>query len=280
MRWLVTGATGQLGSHLVELLAGSDVVALTRSELDISMPGQVSATIRAVRPDVVVNAAAYTAVDAAENDESGAFAVNELGPRLIASALARHGGRLVQISTDYVFDGTATHPYEPSDPAAPASVYGRSKLAGERAALAVLPACNVVRTAWLYGGPGPNFVDRIIALERVRDTLDVVDDQIGSPTWVRDLAQALIRLGSSPIPSGVLHYVNSGSASWYDLAKEVFRLTGADPQRARPVPNSRFPRPAPRPAWSVLSTRSWTERGLPQPRDWRAALREYLSDIG
>jgi dTDP-4-dehydrorhamnose reductase len=156
-------------------------------------------------------------------------------------------------------------------------VYGRSKLAGEQAVRAALPDSHVVRTAWVYGGPSPNFVDTMIKLEQSRDTLDVVDDQIGSPTWVRDLAAALIALGSSATPGGVLHYVNTGQASWCDLAREVFRLVGADPSRVRPVSSAQFPRPAPRPAWSVLGTTSWTNRELPAPRSWQAALADALA---
>lgn len=277
IRWCVTGAGGQLGTHLLELLDSADVVALTRAELDITDAAAVDSAIADARPDVVVNAAAYTAVDAAEEAEADAFAVNETGPRLLAESLARHGGRLLHVSTDYVFAGDATEPYEPDAPVGPKTVYGRSKLAGEQAALAALPACHVVRTAWVYGGPGPNFVDTMIGLEQSRDTLTVVDDQIGSPTWVRDLAAALVALGTSSAAPGVLHFVNAGQASWCDLAREVFRLVGADPERIQPVPSSQFPRPAPRPAWSVLSTTSWTNQDLPPPRHWRAALEAALA---
>lgn len=277
MRWLITGAGGQLGSHLVRLLADEDVIPLTSRELDVRAADAVETTIRETRPDVVVNAAAYTAVDAAETDEAAAFAVNADGPGLLAGALARQGGRLVHVSTDYVFDGPGGRPYEPDDRTGPRTVYGRSKLAGEQAALAALPRCHVVRTAWVYGGPGANFVSTMEGLERSRDTVDVVADQIGSPTWVRDLAGALIELGRSDAAPGVLHYVNAGQASWHDLAQEVFKLVGADPARVRPVDTAQFPRPAPRPAWSVLSTRSWTDRGLSAPRHWRDALREHLS---
>ena len=276
MRWLITGAGGQLGSNLVTLLSGADVVGLTRSDLDVSDDDAVDETIRTIRPDVVVNAAAYTAVDAAESHETDAYLANEQGPRLLAAALNRYGGRLIHLSTDYVFDGRATRPHEPHDPTGPTTVYGRSKLAGEQAVVAALPGCHIVRTAWLYGGPGSNFVDTMVALERSHETVDVVDDQVGSPTWVRDLAGALIALGSSDIAPGVLHYVNAGQASWFELAQEVFRLIGADPVRVRPVATSAFPRPAPRPAWSVLSTQAWTSHGLPEPRDWRVALRECL----
>lgn len=277
---MITGARGQLGSHLGAALSGQDMVALGRRDLDVSDAIAVDAAIRDIRPDVVINAAGYTAVDAAEANEADAYLVNERGPRLLAEALARHGGRLIHVSTDYVFDGQATRPYEPDDLTEPTTAYGRSKLAGERAALEALEACHVVRTAWVYGGPGPNFVDTVLALERSQETVDVVNDQIGSPTWVRDLAEALLLLGSSSAPPGIVHYVNSGTASWFDVAREVFSVVGADPARVRPVSTAQFPRPAARPAWSVLSTRSWTNSSFPSPRGWRAALREYLTTRG
>jgi dTDP-4-dehydrorhamnose reductase len=275
-RWLVTGAAGQLGTHLVRQLPPDDVVALTRTQLDITSPRAVTEAVRAARPDVVINAAAYTAVDAAETDEDRAFAVNATGPQLLATALAEHGGRLIHVSTDYVFDGTADRPYAPDDPTGPRTAYGRTKLAGEQAARDALPDCCVVRSAWIYGGPGANFVDTMVGLEQSRETVDVVADQIGSPTWVADLAGALIALGSSSVTGRVLHYGNAGAASWFDLAQEVFRAVGADPARIRPVTSAEFVRPAPRPAWSVLSTTDWTAAGLGSPRDWRSALRECL----
>ena len=275
-RYLVTGAGGQLGSHLAAQLPGNDVVALTRAELDITSATAVDAAVRSARPDVVLNAAAYTAVDAAETDEDAAYAVNAAGPAVLAAALAEHGGRLIHMSTDYVFDGTADRPYEPTDPTGPRTAYGRTKLAGETAALAALPTSCVVRSAWIYGGPGTNFVDTMIKLEQTRDTVDVVADQVGSPTWVGDLATGLVALADSPVTGRVLHYANGGTASWFDLAQAVFSGVGADPQRVRPVTSAEFVRPAPRPAWSVLSTAAWRRCGLPHPRDWRAALAACL----
>ncbi|MDT4923313.1 MAG: dTDP-4-dehydrorhamnose reductase [Pseudonocardiales bacterium] len=275
-RWLVTGAGGQLGTHLVSLLPAEDVVGLTRADLDLTSAADVGDVVHAIRPDVVINAAAYTGVDAAETDEPAAHAANAVAPGLLAAALARHGGRLIHVSTDYVFDGTGDRPYEPDDPTGPRTAYGRTKLAGEQAVLAALPDSYVVRSAWIYGGPGSNFVDTMVSLERSRDTVDVVADQVGSPTWVRDLAGALIALSSASVPTRRLHYVNAGTASWFDLAQEVFRAVGADPSRVRPVTSAQFVRPAPRPAWSVLSTASWTASGLGAPRDWRTALREHL----
>jgi dTDP-4-dehydrorhamnose reductase len=276
-RWLVTGAGGQLGTHLEALLEPPSVVVLGRAELDITVAAEVDAVMKDVRPDVVINAAAYTAVDDAETDEGAAQLVNGTAPGIVAAAAGRIGARLVHVSTDYVFDGTATTPYEPADPPAPRTAYGRTKLAGEMAALDALPSAVVVRSAWVYGGPGRNFVDTMLDLEQTRDTVDVVADQIGSPTWAHDLAGALVAVGASEVSGAVLHYVNAGQASWFELAQEVFRLVGAEPERVQPVTSAEFVRPAPRPAWSVLSTRSWTDRGLPAPRHWRDALRDCLS---
>jgi dTDP-4-dehydrorhamnose reductase len=281
--WLVTGAGGQLATHAVDRLRdeGTEVFALTRKDLDITSPADVEQVIAELRPDVVLNAAAYTAVDAAEDDEPTAALVNEAGPRLLAEALARHGGRLLHVSTDYVFGGTADQPYETDDPVDPQGAYGRTKLAGEIAVRTVLPdRSHIVRTAWVYGGPSPNFVDTMLRLERERDTVDVVDDQIGSPTWVADLAAGLVQLGAAPAPPSVLHFVNSGRASWFDLAQEAFRRAGADPSRVHPVKAAAFARRAQRPAWSVLSTRSWTDAGLPAPRPWRDALGAALAARG
>jgi dTDP-4-dehydrorhamnose reductase len=271
--WLVTGAGGQLGHHLAVALADQDAICLTRKQLDIADAEAVEQAIAEYEPAVVLNAAAYTAVDAAEDDEPRAELINETGPRLLAEALARHGGRLIHVSTDYVFAGDATAPYEPGDATGPRTAYGRTKLAGERAVRTALPdRSHIVRTAWVYGGPGPNFVDTMVRLERERDTVDVVTDQIGSPTWVRDLAAAVVELGEAGLPGGVLHYANTGQASWFELARETFRLAGADPNRVRPTTSAAFVRRAPRPAWSVLSTGSWTAAGLRAPRSWQDAL--------
>ncbi|WP_375476597.1 dTDP-4-dehydrorhamnose reductase [uncultured Jatrophihabitans sp.] len=278
--WLVTGANGQLGTHALPLLAaaGIDVVATTRAELDLGDPEQVEAMIAEHRPDVVLNAAAYTAVDAAEDDEAGADRINRAGPAAVAEALARHGGRLLHVSTDYVFAGDASEPYEVDAPVGPTGAYGRTKLAGEQAVARALPdRHHVVRTAWVYGGPTANFVDTMTRLERERETLTVVNDQIGSPTWVADLAGALVELGRGDVPAGTLHYVNAGQASWFELARAVFRLIGADPERVQPVDSAAFPRPAKRPGWSVLSTRAWVAAGLTAPRPWQDALAEALA---
>jgi dTDP-4-dehydrorhamnose reductase len=283
MRWLITGARGQLAHHLAtQLGAGSDeVTALSKAELDITRADDVRAALRALRPHVLINAAAYTAVDAAQTCEPLAHAVNATGPGLLAAALADTGGRLLHVSTDYVFggpvSGAAAAPYEPDDEPAPQTVYGRTKLAGEQAALAALPGrTTVVRTAWVHGGPGPNFVATMLRLAASDACPDVVDDQVGSPTYAGDLASALIELGRSDVRSPVLHYVNAGQASWCELARAVFAEAGADPARVRAVDSSAVPRPAPRPAWSVLSTAAWTACGLSAPRPWQDGVRDSV----
>lgn len=279
MRWLVTGAGGQLGHHLLVRLrsASEDVVGLMHAQFDVASTSDVDAAIAAHRPDVVINAAAYTAVEAAEQDQDRAHQVNAVGPELLAAALAKRGGRLLQVSTDFVFDGMAERPYEPDDDVAPLSAYGRSKLAGEQAVRATLPSrSHIVRTAWLWGGPGSNFVDTMIRLAAGVSPVPVVTDQVGSPTWAGDLAQALIELGRFDAEPGVVHYVNSGQASRYQQARAVFTLVGADPDRVVPSHSSGGPEQAQRPAWSVLSTQSWTALGLTRPRPWAVALAHQL----
>ncbi|MEU5665317.1 dTDP-4-dehydrorhamnose reductase [Streptomyces longwoodensis] len=281
MRWLVTGAAGMLGRDTVAELArrGEDVTGLDRAALDVTRPDAVEDALAAHRPDLVVNCAAYTAVDAAEHDEPRALRVNGDGPAHLARACARHGARLVHVSTDYVFPGTARTPYAEDAPPAPRTAYGRTKLAGERAALTALPdACAVVRTAWLYGAHGTSFVRTMLDLERRRDTVDVVADQRGQPTWSADVAARIADLGPrvGPALHGVFHATAAGEATWYDLARAVFRAAGADPDRVRPAPSDAFPRPAPRPAYSVLAHGRWREAGLGAPRDWRTALSEAL----
>ncbi|OXY88860.1 dTDP-4-dehydrorhamnose reductase [Streptomyces diastatochromogenes] len=279
MRWLVTGAGGMLGHDTVrELLdRGEDVTGLDRVTLDITEPDAVQRAFDAHRPDVVVNCAAYTAVDDAETDEARALRVNGDGPRLLARACAERGARLIHVSTDYVFSGEIrATPYPEDHPPAPRTAYGRTKLAGERAVLAELPgAAAVVRTAWLYGVHGRNFVRTMLELEARRDTVDVVDDQRGQPTWSADVAARIADLGATTA-HGVFHATGSGEASWYELAREVFRLAGADPDRVRPTDSRSFTRPAPRPAYSALGHARWREAGLAPPRDWRSALSEAL----
>lgn len=277
---LVTGAGGQLGRQIVDLWgAGGSVGNLagaTSADLDIT---DRSAVFDTVEPGmVVINCAAYTAVDAAETDEGRARAINVDGPRHLAAACASVGARLVHVSTDYVFDGAATEPYEPDDPTGPQSVYGRTKLEGEQAVLHALPSSTVVRTAWVYTGVGSDFVSTMRRLETERDTVTVVDDQIGSPTYSRDLALALLGLAESgPVAAPILHVTNSGTATWFELARAVFAGIGADPNRVLSCSSAEFVRPAPRPAFSVLSAAAWVGAGFEPLRDWRDALAEALT---
>jgi dTDP-4-dehydrorhamnose reductase/4-ketoreductase len=282
MRWLVTGAGGMLGHDTVQELRGrgEDVTGLDRAALDITEPAAVRRALAEHRPDVVVNCAAYTAVDDAESDEERALRVNGDGPRLLARACAGQGARLIHVSTDYVFSGEdRTTPYPEDHRPDPRTAYGRTKLAGERAVLAELPgACVVLRTGWLYGARGRNFVRTMLELQARRPTVDVVDDQRGQPTWSADVAARIADLGARPA-HGVLHATSSGEATWYELAREVFRMTGADPDRVRPTDSRAFVRPAPRPAYSVLGHDRWRSAGLAPLRDWRSALHEALPHI-
>ena len=286
VHWLVTGARGQLGHDLLAVLEARGeqaVTAVGRAELDLTDEAAVRSTVRdwlsSAGGDraVVLNAAAYTAVDAAETDEATARLVNGEAPGWLADELAGRG-RLVHVSTDYVFDGTATEPYPVEAPPAPRSAYGRTKLAGERAVAAAGGDATVVRTAWVYGRHGANFVRTMLRLESERETVSVVDDQVGSPTWSADLAAGLVELGAraEPAPS-VLHYTNSGQVSWCGLARAVFEEAGADPARVLPTTTDAFPRPAPRPAFSVLDGSAWTAAGLAPARPWRVALAEAMT---
>ena len=272
-RILLTGAGGMLGHDLVATFSDTELDARSREDLDITYSDAVNDAVEGA--DVVINAAAYTKVDDAESERDTAFAINAEGPRNLARACKAHGARLIHVSTDYVFDGNATTPYPEDTPRNPASVYGQSKAAGEEAIEAEHPDGSIIiRTAWLYGQHGPNFPRTMLRLAQSHDSVNVVTDQVGQPTWTRDLAQWIRLLVDSDIQSGVFHGTNSGQTSWFEFAKEVYRLGGLDPERIQPTTSDEFPRPAPRPAWSVLGHEAWGKVGLPQPRDWREALSE------
>ncbi|MGQ0631419.1 MAG: dTDP-4-dehydrorhamnose reductase [Sporichthyaceae bacterium] len=278
-RWLVTGAGGMLGTDLVQALAGRDVYAATRAQLDITDPGAVAAAVDGV--DVVVNAAAWTNVDGAESEPGPAALVNADGPGVLARACRAVGARLVHVSTDYVFAGDAggsdpsqAPAYAEDDPTGPRTEYGRGKLAGEFAVLTEGPAeAFVVRTAWLYGATGRNFVRTMLELERSKPEIDVVDDQWGQPTWTRDLAQRLVALGEGNAAPGIYHAAGNGRTTWCGLAKAVFAAVGADPDRVRPTTTDRFPRPAPRPAFSVLGQQRLAAGGVEAMPPWAESVR-------
>ncbi len=280
MRVLVTGANGQLGSELVALYAarsGDEVLGEDLPDVDITSSSSVGEVFASFSPDVVINCAAWTAVDAAEENEAGALAVNGEGPRVLARACRDAGAWLVQISTDYVFSGDAASPYAENATPDPRSAYGRTKLVGELAVQEELPDAHyIVRTAWLYGHQGNNFVKTMLRLESERETIDVVDDQVGQPTYAADLAAQIVALFDARPAAGTFHGTNSGDVSWHGFTQEIFRLIGADPSRVIAVTSEQFVRPAPRPAYSVLGHQRWADAGLSEMRDWREAITEAM----
>jgi len=276
MRYLVTGASGMLGHDLRRALAGREVTALSRSELDVTDSAAVQSAVAG--HDVVLNAAAYTKVDDAETHEDLAYAVNAVGAENLAIAARDAGAKLVTISTDYVFRGDATRPYEENAPRNPLNAYGRTKAAGEELALAAHPdGTFIVRTAWLYGADGPNFAKTMLRLAKTHETVTVVDDQLGQPTWTADLAGQLVALIDSDAAAGVYHGTASGQVTWFGFARAVFELAGLDPERVQPTTSESFVRPAARPAYSVLGHEAWRAAGLPEMRDWRDALADAFA---
>ena len=270
---LITGAPGMLGRDLSEICRDLDVRPFTRADLDITDPNQVANAVSGV--DVVVNCAAYTKVDQAEQDIDEAMAANAVGPAVLATACKDSGARLIHLSTDYVFRGDANTPYPEDSPRDPVSVYGKSKAAGEEAVLATYPEGSVIiRTAWLYGEHGPSFPRTMLTAAATRDTLNVVDDQVGQPTWTKDLARQIRLVINNDIRSGIFHGTNAGQTSWWNFAKTIFDTAGLDPDRILPTTSAEFVRPAPRPAWSVLGHDAWGAVGLPAMRRWEEAFAE------
>ncbi len=269
MRWIVVGAAGMLGQDVVGAAraAGHEVVGLTRAELDVTDAAACRDALDGA--DVVVNGAAYTAVDAAEEHEADAFTVNAVGAANLARAAAAGGARLVQPSTDYVFAGDADAPYVEDAPVAPRSAYGRTKAAGEWAVLAASPDHLVLRTAWLYGAGGGNFPKTIVRVARERGGMDVVDDQRGQPTWTSDVADLAVRLIAAGAPGGIYHATSSGDGTWFDFARAAVASAGLDPESVRPTTSEAFVRPAPRPAYSVLGHDALRRAGVEPIGDWR-----------
>ncbi|WP_448851439.1 dTDP-4-dehydrorhamnose reductase [Corynebacterium sp. 335C] len=275
---VVTGARGQLGTALRAL--APEAVALGRRDLDLADAAAVDAHPALAGARVVVNCAAHTAVDAAESDPDPEWSANRDAPANLARRCAEEGAHLIHVSTDYVFGSAAPRrPLRPDDATAPDTVYGASKLAGERAVLASGAAATIVRTAWVWTGPrwpGGDFATTMLRLAAERDRLDVVDDQHGSPTWAPHLAAGLLELAADPVP-GVLHAAGGGAATWCDLAREVLAAAGHDPAKVHPCTTADFPRPAPRPPWSVLDCSSWADAGLAPLPEWRAGVAAALS---
>jgi dTDP-4-dehydrorhamnose reductase len=275
MRILVTGAGGMLGHDVraAAHAAGHEPIALPRAELDITDAAAVAAAVARARPDAVLNCAAWTNVDGAEAQEAQALAVNGPGAGHVAAAAAAAGAWTVHVSSDYVFDGAGREPYVESDAVGPLSAYGRSKLAGERAVAEAAPdAHTVVRSSWLFGAHGACFPKTMLRLASQRDELNVVEDQIGCPTFTGHLATALVELAGEP-PLGVLHIAADGECSWCEFARATIEAAGAS-CAVKPIATAQYPTPAPRPAYSVLRS----QRGAPELPPWRVGLQQFMSE--
>lgn len=281
MRIMITGAQGMLGHDLVEVfskLNSIDLYFFGRTELDITNLNRVLEVTNEVQPQVIINAAAYTNVDECETSVDLAYQVNAIGPRNLAVAANRHQASLVHFSTDYVFPGDAVSPYREFDFIQPKSIYGKSKWAGEELIRSLCPRHYIIRTSWLYGVHGKNFVTTMLKLASSQPVIKVVNDQVGSPTYTWDLATGVANLLSLNHAYGTYHLSNSGTCSWYDFAKEIFALRGLE-VTVEPITTEVLARPAPRPAYSVLDHQLWRLSGLAPLRSYRLALEEYLEKI-
>lgn len=280
--WCIVGADGQLGLCLRDALVarGLSFVALNRGALDIRDAVAVTQTIEELHPRFVVNAAAYTNVDGAEDNTETAHAVNCGGARNVAIAAQKVGATLFHISTDYVFNGMATSPYAEDTLGDPRSVYGQTKLDGELAVLDAHPSGGIiVRTAWLYSAYGNNFAKTMIRLSKEDRNVSVVTDQLGQPTSAHDLAEQLIKMAEAGIRSGIFHGTNGGTATWFDFTQEIFELIGADVARVEPTTADKFPRRAVRPNYSVLGHQQWASTTVGPMRHWREALTAIINDV-
>ncbi len=279
MKILITGANGMLGQDVARALrgAGHQVTQTDLPEVDITDPASCAAAVAG--HDWVVNTAAYTAVDDAESKEGLAFLVNAVGPAVLARATRAAGARMVHVSTDYVFAGDASSPYAEDAPLAPRSAYGRTKAAGEWAVRAECPEAVIVRTAWLYGPGGPNFVKTMARLAGERETVSVVDDQRGQPTTTADLARYITEVVATGAPAGVYHGTCEGETTWFGFTQAIFEELGMDPTRVLPTTSDAFVRPAPRPAYSVLGHDRTDEVGVARLPHWRDALRATINEV-
>jgi len=277
MRVTIFGATGLLGKALLPEWEKDEVVGLGSSDADIRDAAQVGAAVKRTRPEWIVNAAAYTDVDGCEGNRELAFAVNCQGAVNIALSAKAGGAQLISLSTDYVFDGQSTEPYETTAPRAPRSVYGKSKAEAEERITEILPTACIVRTSWLFGVGGKCFPDTILKLAEKRPALEVVDDQRGSPTHAPDLARAIVALCRRRA-TGIVHVTNAGDCSWFEFAREIVAAARVN-VLIRPTTSEKFVRPAERPKYSVLSSRSREQYGIVMPH-WKDALRNYLAARG
>ncbi|MEH7355060.1 dTDP-4-dehydrorhamnose reductase [Neobacillus drentensis] len=279
MKVVVTGVQGQLGYDVVKQLTARNhqVFGTDRNELDITDEKAVQAYFDEIKPDALLHCAAYTNVDGAEEDKETVYKVNAIGAKYLAQAASKVGAKMVYVSTDYVFDGTAAEPYEVDHPTQPLGVYGETKYAGEEFVKQNLDHHFIVRTAWVYGINGNNFVKTMLRLAGDRDELGVVHDQVGSPTYTVDLARFMIDLVESD-KYGVYHATNEGVCSWYDFAVEIFKQADVH-VKVNPLTSEQFPRPAARPKYSVLSKKKIIEQGFTPLPNWKDALSAYLREL-
>lgn len=278
MKILITGSNGMLGHDLISVLKDKhDLILTTSKTLDITEKDTVISFIKENEPDIVINSAAYTNVDGCEENPDAAFAVNGEGPRNLALACREMDIPLVHISTDYVFNGENTRPWVEDDEIGPISVYGKSKREGEEAILDILDKYYILRTAWLYGINGKNFPKTMLELADNHSEITVVYDEVGTPTYTPDLAQAISQLIETDY-YGIYHLTNSGSCSWCEFARYIFEVAGAD-VKVIPVTASEFARPAPRPHYSVLNNKNWIENGFKPLRSYKEAIKEYVELI-
>ncbi|MBI4715582.1 MAG: dTDP-4-dehydrorhamnose reductase [Nitrospirae bacterium] len=278
MRVLITGASGMLGTDLVRKLAGThEIVPLSSKEMDITREEETRRVIREAAPQAIVHAAAFTRVDDCEKERDKAFRINGDGTRYVALGARDTGARLLTISTDYVFDGKKEGGYREEDPTAPLGVYGQSKLAGEEAVREILEDSLILRTSWLFGRNGPNFVKTILRIAREQPVLRVVHDQRGSPTYTPDLADGIARLLETPA-RGIVHLSNSGTCTWWEYAVEILRLTGVEGVTVLPITTAESGRPAPRPANSILDNNRYETFTGHRLRHWKEALKDYLRE--
>lgn len=279
MKILVTGVSGQLGYDVVRVLKDTEheVFAIDRENMDITDEKSVKTTIFNLKPDAIIHCAAYTNVDGAESDQDNAYKVNALGTKYLALAAKSIDAKMLYVSTDYVFDGTSQKPYDVHDPTNPLNVYGKTKLAGENFVKSNLEKSFIVRTSWVFGKNGKNFVKTMLRLGKERGELSVVADQIGSPTYTLDLAKLLIEMIETE-KYGTYHATNSGTCSWYDFAVEIFKQANVN-ATVNPIKTEQYPTPAKRPKNSVLSKEALCKNGFSPLRDWQLALNDYLKEI-
>lgn len=279
MKVLVTGGKGQLGVDVTTILQNKlyEVYSFGKDELEITDAQKVFSVFDEIKPDIVVHAAAYTQVDKAEEDEDRAFAVNAIGTRNLAVACEKHNAKMIYISTDYVFDGNTQRPYHEFSLTNPLSVYGKSKLAGEHYVQNLSSKYFILRTSWVYGKYGNNFVKTMLAIAKDRSEINVVNDQYGSPTYSVDLANFISIIMNSEL-YGIYHFSNSGYCSWYEFAKAIFELANLEHIKVNPVTTFDFPRPAPRPAFSVMDHMTMRNSGFGYTRHWKEALEDFIND--